>query len=85
MLALASTPTSPGCKPSPGGVLGLTVMGTDSGKTLRPCLTRFSHGIRACTYESEHQALTELGDALGPAMAALREWASNLPAAAPAP
>ena len=30
-------------------------------------------------------ALTELGDALGPAMAALREWASNLPAAAPAP
>ena len=30
-------------------------------------------------------ALTEPGDALGPAMAALREWASNLPAAAPAP
>ena len=35
-------------------VLGLTVMGTDSGKTLRPCLTRFSRGIRRRTYESEH-------------------------------
>ena len=54
VVLLAITNTYPGCKPSPGFVLGPTVMATDSGRTLRPRLTRFSLGKRARTYEKDH-------------------------------
>ncbi len=54
VVLLANTNTFPGCKPSPGFVLGPTVMATDSGGTLRPRLARFSLGKRARTYEKDH-------------------------------
>ena len=54
VVLLANTNTFPGCKPSPGFVLGPTVMATDSGRTLRPRLARFSLRRRARTYEEDH-------------------------------